>query len=92
MRQPSAQSDIDHRLVKPKHPCTMASRKHEPNAIKRNHQTVSLPDLQPATTTPRQIDKFLATYNFVPRLKIFEDFTLCEFICKTWITAPSGSA
>ena len=81
-----AQSDIDHRLTKPKHPWTNGQVERMNRTIKE--ATVKRYYYENHDQLRRHLTDFVAAYNFARRLKTLKGFTPYEYICKTWTKEP----
>ena len=81
-----AQSDIDHRLTKPKHPWTNGqvermNRTLKDATVRRYHDETH--------DEPRaHLGDFVNAYDFAKRLKALRGFTPYEFVCRAWTKEP----
>ena len=81
-----AQSHIDHRLTKPRHPWTNGqvermNRTLKEATVKRFHDDTH-------DQLRRHLADFVNAYNFGRRLKTLKGLTPYEAICKTWTIEP----
>jgi transposase InsO family protein len=81
-----AQTDIDHRLTKPKHPWTNGQVERMNRTIK--DATVRRYFYETHDQLRAHLADFVTAYNFARRLKTLKGLTPYEFICKCWTKEP----
>jgi transposase InsO family protein len=77
-----AQNDIDHRLIKPKHPCTNGQVERMNRTIK--DATLKRYFYETHDQLRAHLRHFVDAYNFARKLKTLKGLTPYEFICKAW--------
>ena len=83
-----AQSGIEHRTTKPKHPWTNGQVERMNRTIKES--TVKRYHYDDHDQLERHLADFVAAYNFGRRLKTLKGLTPYEFICKRWTIEPEN--
>jgi len=81
-----AQTDVEHRLTKPRHPWTNGQVERMNRTIKE--ATVQRFHYVTHDQLRTHLADFVAAYNFARRLKTLKGLTPYEFICKTWAIEP----
>jgi transposase-like protein len=81
-----AQTDIDHRLTKPRHPWTNGQGERMNRTIK--DATVRRYHYDSHDQLRQHLSDFVTAYNFARRLKTLKGLTPYEFICKRWTLEP----
>jgi transposase InsO family protein len=81
-----AKNDIDHRLIKPKHPWTNGQVERMNRTIKE--ATVQRFYYESHQQLRQHLDDFVKAYNFARRLKTLKGLTPYEYICKCWTSQP----
>jgi transposase InsO family protein len=81
-----AQSDIDHRLTKPKHPWTNGQVERMNRTLK--DATVRRYHYETHDELRAHLGDFVNAYNFAKRLKALRGFTPYEFVCRAWTKEP----
>jgi transposase InsO family protein len=81
-----AQTGIDHRLTKPKHPWTNGQVERMNRTIK--DATVKRYFYESHHELRTHLADFVTAYNFARRLKTLKGLTPYEFICKCWTKEP----
>jgi hypothetical protein len=81
-----AQTDVEHRLTKPRHPWTNGQ-------VERMNRTIKEATVQGFSYATHDqlrthLADFVAAYNFGRRLKTLKGLTPDEFICKRWTLEP----
>ena len=80
------QHNIEHRLTKPNHPWTNGQAEHMNRTIK--DATVNRYYYRKKGELEMHLNTFLATYNYVKRLKTLKGLSTYEFIVKAWSETP----
>jgi len=81
-----AQNDIDHRLIKPKHPWTNGQVERMNRTIK--DATVKRFYYDTHDQLRSHLTDFVTAYNFAKRLKTLKGLTPYEYICRIWTKEP----
>jgi transposase InsO family protein len=81
-----AQSDVDHRLTKPRHPWTNGQVERMNRTLK--DATVRRYHYDSHDQLRQHLSDFVTAYNFARRLKTLKGLTPYEFICKRWTLEP----
>ena len=81
-----ARNDSDHRLTKPKHPCTNGQVERMNRTIK--DATVKRFYYETHDELRAHLADFVTAYNFARRLKTLQGLTPYEYICKSWTKEP----
>jgi transposase InsO family protein len=81
-----AETDIDHRLTKPKHPWTNGQVERMNRTIKE--ATVKRFYYETHDQLRSHLTDFVSAYNFAKRLKTPNGLTPYEHICKAWTKEP----
>jgi transposase InsO family protein len=82
-----ADLDIEHRLTKPRHPCTNGKVERMNRTIKE--ATVKRYYYETHDLLRQHLTHFVAAYNFARRLKTLRGLAPYEAICKAWPDDPS---
>jgi transposase InsO family protein len=81
-----AQSDVEHRLTKPRHPWTNGQVERMNRTLK--DATVRRYHYESHDQLRAHLSDFVAAYNFARRLKTLRGLTPYEAICKAWAEEP----